>query len=37
MDYVYSILQDSDVLVYMIEAGEKELKDLILYKKIKNT
>lgn len=36
MDYVYSILQDSDVLVYMIEAGEKELKDLILYKKIKN-
>ena len=35
MNFVYSALQDADVLIYMIEVGEKQLKDQKLFKKLK--
>ena len=37
MNFVQSAFQDADVLIYMVEVGEKELKDEILFEKIKNT
>ena len=35
MDYVKSALKDADVILYVVEVGEKELKDEELYKQIK--
>ncbi len=35
MNFVYSALQDADILIYMIEVGEKELKDQKLFKRLK--
>ena len=35
MNFVYSALQDADVLIYMIEVGEKELKNQKLFKRLK--
>ena len=35
MNFVYSALQDADVLIYMIEVGEKQLKDQKLFKRLK--
>ena len=37
MNFVYSAFQDADVLIYMIEIGEKELKDNKLFERLKNT
>ena len=37
MNFVQSAFQDADVLIYMVEVGEKELKDDALFEKIKNT
>ncbi len=37
MNFVQSAFQDADVLIYMVEVGEKELKDEALSEKIKNT
>ena len=37
MNFVQSAFQDADVLIYMVEVGEKELKDEALFEKIKNT
>ena len=37
MNFVHSAFQDADILVYMIEIGEKGLKDENLYNRIKNT
>jgi len=34
MDFVKSAFEDADVLVYMVEVGEKELKDEAFFKKI---
>ncbi|OZV69098.1 GTPase Era [Winogradskyella aurantia] len=34
MDFVKSAFEDADVLVYMVEIGEKELKDEAFFKKI---
>ncbi len=36
MNFVQSAFQDADVLIYMVEVGEKELKDGVLFEKIKN-
>ncbi|AXT19131.1 GTPase Era [Flavobacteriaceae bacterium AU392] len=36
MDFVKSAFDDADVLVYMVEIGEKELKDEAFFNKIKN-
>ncbi len=36
MNFVQSAFQDADVLIYMVEVGEKELKDDALFEKIKN-
>ena len=36
MDFVKSAFEDADVLIYMVEIGEKELKDEAFFKKIKN-
>ena len=35
MDYVKSALKDADVILYVVEIGEKGLKDAELYKQIK--
>jgi len=35
MNFVYSALQDADILIYMVEVGEKGLKDKKLFKKLK--
>ncbi len=35
MNFVYSALKDADVLIYMIEIGEKGLKDQKLYERLK--
>ena len=35
MNFVYSALQDADVLIYMIEVGEKGLKDQKLFERLK--
>ena len=37
MNFVHSAFQDADVIIYMIEVGEKKLKDEKLFEKIKNT
>lgn len=37
MDFVKSAFDDADVLVYMVEIGEKELKDEAFFNKIKNS
>ena len=37
MNFVQSAFQDADVLIYMVEIGEKQLKDERLFEKIKNT
>ena len=36
MDFVKSAFEDADVLIYMVEIGEKELKDEAFFNKIKN-
>ena len=37
MDAVNSAFEDADLLIYMVEIGEKELKDVAFFKKITNT
>ncbi|WP_222981574.1 GTPase Era [Flagellimonas meishanensis] len=37
MDFVKSALEDADVLLYMVEIGEKALKDEDFFKKIQNS
>jgi GTP-binding protein Era len=37
MDFVHSAFQDADILVYMVETGEKGLKDEKLFERLKNT
>jgi len=37
MNFVYSAFQDADVLIYMIEVGEKGLKDQKLFERLKKT
>ena len=37
MDFVKSAFEDADVLIYMVEIGEKELKDEEFFQKITNT
>ncbi|MCX2679405.1 GTPase Era [Galbibacter sp. EGI 63066] len=37
MDFVKSAFEDADVLIYMVEIGEKELKDENFFKKIANS
>lgn len=37
MDFVKSALEDADVLLYMVEIGEKGLKDEAFFKKIQNS
>ncbi len=37
MDFVKSAFEDADVLVYMVEIGEKELKDEAFFNKITNS
>ncbi len=36
MDFVKSAFEDADVLIYMVEIGEKELKDESFFNKIKS-
>ncbi len=37
MDFVKSAFEDADVLIYMVEIGEKELKDEQFFKRINNS
>ena len=37
MDFVKSAFEDADVLLYMVEIGEKALKDEAFFEKIKNS
>ncbi|MDG5492733.1 GTPase Era [Psychroserpens sp. SPM9] len=37
MDFVKSAFEDADVLIYMVEIGEQELKDEAFFKKITNS
>jgi GTP-binding protein Era len=37
MSFVYSAFQDADVLIYMIEVGERGLKDQKLFERLKKT
>ena len=37
MDFVKSAFEDADVLIYMVEIGEKDLKDEAFFNKIKNS
>lgn len=37
MDFVKSAFEDADVLIYMVEIGEKELKDEAFFNKIKSS
>ncbi|GGB76516.1 GTPase Era [Flavobacterium suaedae] len=37
MDFVKSAFEDADILIYMVEIGEKELKDEAFFKKITNS
>ncbi len=37
MDFVKSAFDDADVLIYMVEVGEKELKDEDFFEKIRNS
>ncbi|MBP2831609.1 GTPase Era [Aquimarina sp. U1-2] len=36
MDFVKSAFEDADVLIYMVEIGERALKDEVFFNKIKN-
>ncbi|MEX0274696.1 MAG: GTPase Era [Flavobacteriaceae bacterium] len=36
MDFVKSAFEDADILIYMVEIGEKRLKDEVFFNKIKN-
>lgn len=36
MDFVKSAFEDADILIYLVEIGEKELKDESFFNKIKN-
>jgi GTP-binding protein Era len=37
MDFVKSAFEDADILIYMVEIGEKALKDQAFFEKIRNT
>jgi GTP-binding protein Era len=37
MNFVYSTFHDADVIIYMIEIGEKGLKDQVLFERLKKT
>ena len=37
MNFVQSAFQDADVLIYIVEVGEKGLKDKVFFEKIKST
>ena len=37
MNFVKSAFEDADILIYMVEVGEKELKDESFFQKIKNS
>lgn len=37
MDFVKSAFEDADIFIYMVEVGEKQLKDESFFNKIKNT
>ena len=37
MDFVKSAFEDADVLLYMVEIGEKALKDEVFFKRIQNS
>ena len=37
MDFVHSAFQDADVLLYIVEIGEKHLKDEKLFERLQNT
>jgi len=37
MDFVHGAFQDADILIYMVETGEKELKDMKLFERLQNT
>ena len=37
MDFVKSVFDDADILIYMVEIGEKELKDEAFFEKIKSS
>jgi GTP-binding protein Era len=37
MDFVKSAFEDADILVYMVELGEKSLKDELFFKKLQNS
>ena len=37
MDFVKSAFDDADILIYMVEIGEKELKDEAFFEKIKSS
>ena len=37
MDFVHGAFQDADILLYMVETGEKGLKDQKLFERLKNT
>ena len=37
MDFVKSAFEDADILIYMVEPGETEMKDEAFFNKIKNT
>lgn len=37
MDFVKSAFEDADVLLYMVEIGERALKDEVFFEKIKNS
>src|SRR5690606_12229451 len=37
MDFVKSAFEDADVLIYMVEIGEKDLKDEAFFAKITNS
>ncbi len=37
MDFVKSAFQDADILIYMVEMGERELKDESFFEKIRNS
>lgn len=37
MDFVKSAFEDADILIYMVEIGEKELKDEAFFKRISNS
>ena len=37
MDFVHGAFQDADILLYMVETGEKGLKNQKLFERLKNT